>query len=159
MSSPGRLAMKSGRSWENSATACLRTRVNSACCDGGLIGKSRATVDSLCKSLAASDSKASARCFGRSCAVARYAVTNTRINTSSALGGGNSSPTTALGANASIHFTPSNTRPGVYPPSTTETGQARTIINMDQRLHDKLWLCIGKALALIAGFAWGLVTP
>lgn len=164
VSSPGRQATKVGISCRNSATAERRATATCAYCDAPRMGSKSATLSSLSRSLADSLRNALARL---GVVVARYAVTNTLISTSSALGGGNSSPTATLCANASISCTPSNTRPKVYRFSDALSGQAQLMVNADQRSHAYVRLqrniiCKNRIIgfsALIAGFAVGLVSP
>lgn len=159
MSPPGKLATNVGRSCLNKVTARRLARASSACCDAGRIGSSSATVSSFSSSRAASDRKAAPRRFGRSPDVARYEQTITRMRTSSADGAGSSSLADASHTTIPIDLTPSSTRPEVYRRPTTWAGQVRSVINMDQSLHETVWVRCGKAFALVAGFGWGLVTP
>lgn len=156
VSSPGRQATKVGINCRNSATAERRAMATCAYCDAPRMGSRSATLSSLSSRRAASLRNAFARL---GVVVARYAVTNTLISTSSALGGGNSSPTATLCANASISCTPSNTRPGYHRPSTTGAGQALSEVNAGYRGHDTVWLRCGKALAFLEGCVVGLVMP
>lgn len=88
--SGGNSATKVGINCRNIARASRLARVTLALSEADRIGNNNATVSSSRRMLDARARSARARCFGFSCAVASEAWTNTRIRTSSALGGGSS---------------------------------------------------------------------
>lgn len=83
--------MNVGRYCRYMATACRRARTVADRCASGRIGSTEAALSSSASNSLQTRRKARARSRGFKCAVDTWAVTKTRISTSSALGAGRSS--------------------------------------------------------------------
>lgn len=103
----GTLAINVGSNCRYIAAAARRACAISGCRDDGRIGKASARDSSSARMPVATRMNDRA-CFGG--AVSRYASTNTRISTSSALGGGNSSGSMPA-TRSDIRNHPTPTRP------------------------------------------------
>lgn len=158
-SSPGSAAISVGKSTLSAASACrLALRDIPGSC-AALVGRMEAIFCSASAILARVRTNAGPRSLGRKWQVSKYALTHQRISVISAVSGGQSSTSAIRTRPDSISFTPSPTRPGYHPLSTTVAGQARIEVNAGYKGHGTVRLRCGKALALIAGLLWGFLTP